>query len=250
MVKLKNALFSMKLKIVGSGSKGNAYIVYNDKEALLIEAGVNFKAVKTALDFDISKVAGCLITHCHNDHAQFAWDILKSGINVYCLKETAEIKNLKGHRVEYLLNGITYHIGNFKVIAMPVRHDVPCVCFLIEHPETGRFCFVTDTFFCEYVFPGMNNVIVEANYGEGIIDSKNDPAFLRDRILQSHMSIETCEEFLQANDLSAVNNIVLIHLSDRNSHALDFKNKISKQTGCNVHIADNGMEIPFGKTPF
>ncbi|GGH24839.1 MBL fold metallo-hydrolase [Sphingobacterium alkalisoli] len=240
----------MKLTIVGSGSKGNAYIVHNDKEALLIEAGVNFKAVKAALDFDIAKVSGCIVTHSHNDHAGYAKDVTMAGIDLYCLKATAEAKGLKGHRVHYLLESTTYHIGNFKVIAMPVRHDVPCVSFLIEHPETGRFCFVTDTIYCEYVFPGLNNIIVEANYGETIIDEKNDAKFLRDRILQSHMSIETCEQFLQANDLSSINNIVLIHLSDRNSHAVNFKNKVKSKTGASVHIADNGMEIDFGKTPF
>lgn len=240
----------MKLKIIGSGSTGNGYIIHNDDEALLIEAGCNFKAVKAALDFNIGKVQGCLITHSHNDHAGYAKEVAMAGIDVYCLKETAEAKQLKGHRIQYLLEGLTMHIGNFKVIAMPVKHDVPCVCFLIDHPDTGKFCFVTDTYYCEYLFPGLNNIIVEANYGEEIIDNKGDKQFLRDRILQSHMSIETCEKFLQATDLSAVNNIVLIHLSDRNSHAREFKNKIINQTGCNIHIADNGMEIPFGKTPF
>ncbi len=237
----------MKLKIVGSGSKGNAYIVHNEHEALLIEAGCNFKAVKAALDFNIGKVQGCLVTHSHNDHSGYTKDVLMAGIDVHCLKETAEAKGLRGHRVQYLLDGVIYYIGNFKVIAMPVKHDVPCVCFLIEHPETGRFCFLTDTRYCEYVFPGMNNVIVEANYDP---DLMSDDRFLRDRIIQSHMSIETCEEFLQVNDLSKVNNIVLIHLSDRNSHAREFKNRIKSRTGCNVHIADNGMEIDFNKTPF
>ncbi|WP_437918554.1 MBL fold metallo-hydrolase [Sphingobacterium sp. LRF_L2] len=240
----------MKLKVIGSGSKGNAYIVHDENEALLIEAGCNFKAVKAALDFNIGKVSGCLITHEHLDHAAHAKEVLKAGIDVYCLKETAEARNLVGHRVHHLLASATYNVGNFKVLAMPVRHDVPCVCFLIHHPDTGFFPFLTDTIYCPYTFPNMSNMIVEANYGEDIIDERNDPKFLRDRILKSHMSIETCEEFLQANDLSKVNNIVLIHLSDRNSHAVDFKNKIRARTGANVHIAENGMEIEFNKTPF
>jgi len=240
----------MKLTIVGSGSKGNAYIVHNEHEALLIEAGCSFEKVKKALEFNVGKVSGCLITHEHLDHSKYANAVLMAGIDVYCLKETAEARGLKGHRVQYLSEGITHYVGNFKVVAMSVRHDVPCVCFFIEHPETGRFCFLTDTIYCEYRFPGLNNMIVEANYGEDIIDSRNDPRFLRDRIVQSHMSIETCEEFLKSNDLSKVNNIVLIHLSDRNSNAVAFKNKIKSQTGCSVHIADSGMEIAFGKTPF
>lgn len=240
----------MKLKIIGSGSAGNCYLIHNEKEALILEAGVNFKAVKAALDFNIGKVVGCLITHCHGDHAKYGKEVMKAGVDVYCLKETAKVTGLVGHRVNHVLEGITFHVGNFKVVAFHVKHDVPCVCFLIDHPETGKFCFVTDTYYCEMLFPDLSNVIVEANYGEDIIDGKGDPGFLRDRILQSHMSIETCEEFLDAHDLSKVNNIVLIHLSDRNSHAREFKDRVKTKTGCSVHIADKDMEINFGKTPF
>ena len=35
---------------------------------------------------------------------------------------------------------------------------------------------------------------------------------LRNRTIKSHMSYDTCKETLLANDLSEVNNIVLIHL--------------------------------------
>ena len=40
----------MKLKILGSSSEGNCYILENDKEALILEAGVSFGKVKKALD--------------------------------------------------------------------------------------------------------------------------------------------------------------------------------------------------------
>ena len=64
------------------------------------------------------------------------------------------------------------------------------------------------------------------------------------------MSYDTCEEVLQANDLSKVNNIVLIHLSPGNSNAIAFKQGIKCLTGKNVHIADKGVVIDFNKSPF
>ena len=64
------------------------------------------------------------------------------------------------------------------------------------------------------------------------------------------MSLETLLELLGKNDLSKVNNIVLIHLSDSNSHAIDFKNAVRKATNCNVIIADANQTIAFDKTPF
>jgi hypothetical protein len=47
-----------------------------------------------------------------------------------------------------------------------------------------------------------------------------------------------------------VNNIVLIHLSDSNSDARRFKNEISELTGKNVSIAESGITIDIGITPY
>lgn len=55
----------MKLKVLGSSSKGNCYLLESDKEVLIIELGISFKEIKKALNFDISKVVGALVTHEH-----------------------------------------------------------------------------------------------------------------------------------------------------------------------------------------
>lgn len=244
----------MKLHVIGTGSSGNCYIVQDDTEALVLECGVKFKAVQAALDFNLSKVAGCLVTHEHLDHAKYIKDFIAGGIDVYCLQATADARKVDSHRMIAIKEGKQFQVGNFKVIAMPVRHDVPCVCFLIEHEKTGRFCFITDTIYCEYTFPKMNNIIVEANYSGTILqqrlDAGEEPGFLSNRILKSHMSLETCLGFLKANDLSMVNNIVLIHLSDRNSHAENFRNTVKESTSKNVHVAENNMVIGFSHSPF
>ncbi len=55
----------MLLKCIASGSKGNSYALISDKEILLIEAGVRFREVKKHIDFQVSKIVGCLISHEH-----------------------------------------------------------------------------------------------------------------------------------------------------------------------------------------
>ena len=42
----------MKLKIISTGSQGNCYILENEQEALIIEAGVKFIEVKKAICFN------------------------------------------------------------------------------------------------------------------------------------------------------------------------------------------------------
>ena len=242
----------MKLRIIGTGSKGNAYILSNGDEALLIEAGVNIKEIKQALDFDYSKVVGCIVTHRHGDHAKSINEVMKLGIDTYALKDVFHYDGYP--RQKEITPRESFQVGNFKILPFDVKHDVPCVGFLIEHKDCGKVLFLTDTYYCKYTFPGLNNIIIEANYSKEIIDKKygpdSDKEFLRNRILKSHFSLANCKDMLKANDLRQVNNIVLIHLSDSNSDEKQFHKEVSELTNKNVHVASNGMVIDFKKTPF
>jgi len=249
----------MRLKIINSNSTGNAYILENDQEALLIECGVNFKLIKQALNFNLGKVVGCIVTHEHGDHSKGVYDALKTGLNVYSSAGThAALGTLSHHRAKVVNEGQEFRIGQFKIMPFEVKHDVQePFGYLINHPETGTVLFLTDSYYCEYNFlsAGLNNIIIEANYCQRILDKRvqdgMNPKFLRDRVITSHMSIKTCKDTLASYDLSAVNNIVLIHLSDGNSDAKRFKREVEEQTGKIVHVAEAGLTIEnFHKTPF
>lgn len=246
----------MNLKIISTGSIGNAYILSNGDEALLIECGVNIKDIKKALDFDFSKVVGCLVTHEHQDHCKSVKEVSKLGIRVYSGLKTLLAMGLNSDYKSFMIvPKQPFMIGNFKVMAFDVKHDaVEPLGFLIEHPDCGKVLFLTDTYYCEYTFKGLNNIIIEANYSKEIIDRKfgsdSGKEFLRNRILRSHFSLANCKDMLSANDLTQVNNIVLIHLSDSNSHEKQFQKEVAELTGKNVTVASNGMTINFNKTPF
>jgi phosphoribosyl 1,2-cyclic phosphodiesterase len=57
------------------------------------------------------------------------------------------------------------------------------------------------------------------------------------------MEIGTTAAMLEANDLSNVKNIVLIHLSSGNSNGPEFKNRIQRETGIPTYIAALGMKL-------
>ena len=46
----------MKMNILGSSSKGNCYVLQNDSEAIIIEAGISLAEVKKALGWDLSLI--------------------------------------------------------------------------------------------------------------------------------------------------------------------------------------------------
>ena len=248
----------MKLRVLGSGSSGNCYLLENRNECLIIEAGIHIKDLKIALDWTFKKVVGCIISHEHGDHAKQVKELQANGINCFMSKGTASkadkstIYNSRTHIIE---NEKSFRLGSFIIIPFDIRHDaIEPLGFLIYHPDCGKVLFITDSKYSDYKFTDLNNIIIEANYSEEIINRKftaeNNKLFLKNRIIHSHLSIENCVDLLKSNDLSHVNNIILIHLSDNNSNEVDFVKQIEDLTAKTVFSASRGMEIPFGKSPF
>ncbi len=244
----------MRLNIINSNSEGNCYLFTdNEGNTLIVECGVRFEKIKHALNFDLSKVVGCIITHEHGDHCKGVKDVVKFGIDVYASAGTIQGFKIQSHRFNPIIKNKKFSIGPFDIIGFDVHHDViEPLGFLIRHNEMGTTLFLTDTIYCDYKFPGLTNVLIEANYSQDIIDRQlAENQFLRNRVLKSHMSVETAIKTLKANDLTKVNNIVLIHLSDRNSDAKIFKKRIEDATLKTVTIATSGLVLEnFNIYPF
>lgn len=248
----------MQLLVLGSSSKGNCYLLQNSSETLIIECGVNIADIKKALGFSFTKISGCLISHEHKDHSKSVDELLMFGVSVYTSRGTMRALgfNVEHHRLHTIKAGEMVQVGSFKILPFATKHDVAePLGFIIYHPECGSVLFITDSYYVTNTFKNINNIIIEANFSQAIIDERvrrgASPDFLRNRIFKSHMSLETCKKTLLANDLSKVNNIVLIHLSDGNSNAEQFKKEIEGITGKKVHVADAGVIIEnFNKTAF
>ena len=64
----------MRLNVLGSGSEGNTYLVNCDGEILILDCGISLKEAKIALNFDLTNVVGCFVTHNHFDHSKYRKD--------------------------------------------------------------------------------------------------------------------------------------------------------------------------------
>lgn len=247
----------MVLKCLGSSSSGNCYILHSlrSDEVLIIEAGVPMLEVKKALKFKISSIKGCIVSHRHNDHAKYIGDYLKCGIKVLALPDVFEGKGITNRafcKVIEPMHG--YKVGGFKILPLSVVHDVPCVGFIIEHEEIGKLLFITDTMMLEYQLPKLNHIMLEANYDDDILQCNIDnaiiPASMRERLLHSHMELQTAKEVLRVNDISSVNEIILLHLSNNNSDAAQFQREVEEVSGKPVYIAKKGLELSLMKEPY
>lgn len=56
----------MFIETLESGSAGNAYVLGNANERLLIECGVPGKEMLKAIKFNTTSIAGCLVSHEHS----------------------------------------------------------------------------------------------------------------------------------------------------------------------------------------
>lgn len=245
----------MKLHVLGSSSLGNCYILESDRDALIIEAGVRMSEVKKALRWQISKVCCAVITHEHNDHAGYIAEMAASGIRVLALEEVLKSHGIYGKPfTKDIVPNKGYKVGNFKIFSLLVKHDVPCLCYIISHPDIGKLLFITDTVTFDYCINGLNHIMIEANYADDIVDARIAsgvmPSSMRPRLLNSHMEISQTKDILKRYDLSRVDNIVLIHLSDGNSDEARFVREVRELTGKPVYAADKGMTIDLSKEPY
>lgn len=226
----------MKLKVLGSGSSGNCYILESDTEALIIEAGVPLKEVKIALGFNIRKILGVVVSHSHGDHAKYVAEYEKTGIAVY--KPYEECDWAYAHK-----------FGSFNIRPFDLVHDVPCFGFHIIHPDIGNLIYASDTEYIKYRFKNLNHILVEANYSDDLVERD---AVNREHVLRGHMSLKTALNFISTNDNPALRNVVLLHLSEKNGNPVEFlqKTKETVKYGADCYIAEKGLEVDLGLCPF
>lgn len=231
----------MNFKTIASGSTGNCYLLETDTGSLLIEAGIPIKKTKRALGFDFSNIQGCLVTHEHGDHSKAIKDIAKLGIDVYASEGTLNALNCTGHRFIPVAHNKAKTIGDFEVLPFKTEHDsVEPLGFLIRYGNK-KMLFATDTYYLRYKFNGLTHIAIECNYvksvmEEGLTNGTIDIKRVA-RTMKSHMNLENLTEFLKSNDLSKVEEIHLLHLSDDNSSIPIIKNEIRKIYKGNLIIA-------------
>lgn len=248
----------MRLKIYGSSSKGNAYLLYDEEDALLIEAGISWKEIARDLGAETRKIKACLITHEHGDHSKYARDIAEQRIPIVTTRETFEAifaGVIPPQFTPIKAGQLPIAVGEFKIRCFDTRHDaVNPVGFIINHPMTGDVVFATDTYYLPYTFKGVKTMLIECNYDFEVLEQNTIEGKLtksmRDRTLKSHMSLNTCLEAVRANDSRILRDVVLIHLSNRNGNADKFRDTISTATKANVWVAHPGLEIEIGEPPF
>lgn len=219
----------MRLKCLGSSSSGNCYILKNETEALVIEAGLPLMEVKRALDFNVKKIKAVIVSHVHGDHHKYLHEYVVAGIPVF---------------EPYKNEGYVFQISkdSFGIRAFELVHDVPCYGFYIQHPEIGKMIYASDTEYIKYRFKNLDHILVECNYDKNFIQAD---VVNRSHVLEGHMELQTTKEFVRVNNNPDLRNVVLLHLSANNSDEIDFTAQMEDvvHPSTRVWIAKKGLEV-------
>lgn len=234
----------MEIKVLASGSDGNCYIVSDGKTKIMLECGIKYDSIQKALNYNLSDISACLISHAHSDHSLSCDKIFKAGIDLYMGNETAAaIKNNK-----FIFNDISdkqqFEVGTFIIIPFENYHlnsdgsGCECFGFLIYSQETDEnLLFATDTAFILNRFKNLDYIMIEVNYIDDLIDADGVQE-MEKRRLKSHMSLNTAIDFLKATDLSKVKQIYALHLSKDRCDAKAVLKALQMVTGKEVIVCD------------
>lgn len=235
------------LKVLGSSSKGNCYLLTaNNGQTLILDLGIPLKTIKRAINFDLGRVVGAVVTHRHGDHAAHLADAARAGITIHTNADVIshQPEALQPLLIETNLHQWTLIGGAFEILPLRAIHDVECQAFVIRHPDFGKLLFITDSVTLEYQLKGLNHIMIEANYSDELlqqaIESGATHPAMRPRLLASHMELQTTLRALQAQDLSKVQEVILLHLSDGHADPKQFTAAVQRATATPTHTATAG----------
>lgn len=113
-----------RLKVLGSSSEGNCYILDSNNKKLIIELGVSWVEILKGLNYKIEDVAGlyCQPLLATSDHANkdSIRKAIKYGIPVFSCEEVAH----ENKGVTIAKKGRKTSIGGFKIQPIPLQHLV------------------------------------------------------------------------------------------------------------------------------
>jgi phosphoribosyl 1,2-cyclic phosphodiesterase len=226
----------MNIKTIASSSDGCSYIIESNGYYLIIDMGVPLKKIRAALDYDLSKVVGCIVSHEHGDHAKGLPQLEKeTSIPIFCTAGTAEKFDLKTTKT--LGDGFYFlKPSSFYFAKVELTHDVENYGFVIwSNGGRKKLFYATDTGEINFKIPGLTHLMIEANHSfDLLVKSTSDKSMIK-RVQETHLDIDQVVEFVKRHpDLEEVH---LIHLSDNNSDEKVFKTMVQDACGVPVHVA-------------
>lgn len=237
----------LQIASLNSGSNANCYYVGNNKEAVLIDAGLSCRETEKRmkrLGLDIGSVKAIFISHEHNDHiAGLPVLSKKYRLPVYITDNTLQHCRfpIEKELVYSFIQNETVSIGELSIIPFAKSHDAEDPHSFIISGNAVHIGVITDVgYACKHVikhFRLCDAVFLESNYCEQMLINGSYPVHLKNRISsrKGHLSNDQALELFLKHKPQNLQLLILSHLSQNNNHP-EIVSKMFSQHAAGVKI--------------
>jgi phosphoribosyl 1,2-cyclic phosphodiesterase len=254
---------SVRISVLGSGSRGNSTLVATERTRLLLDAGFSKKETCARLA-SVGETADGLdaivISHEHTDHIQGLRSVaLSLRVPIYVSRATREAIRWdpRLEAFEHFRAGEKFAIGNIEITPFTVPHDAADpVAFTLE-AEGVKIGVVTDLGYIPEVVKqhvrGCQCLIFESNHDLEMLRLGPYPWYVKQRVMSrhGHLSNHATSEFLSSDYDGAAAVLVLAHLSENNNHPelarLSAEEALARHNGAarpELHLASKSLPSP------
>ncbi len=222
---------SLRFRVLGSGSTGNATLVEGDGTRILVDAGLGPRSLAERLEsarVDPTSLAAIFVSHEHGDHARGAaafsakWGVRLCGSRGTYAAAGFGAEDVAGYDV--LSPGETRQVGSLVVTAIAVPHDAASPVAFVIACNGHTFGHATDL---GHIGPALvgafrrcDAVLVESNYDPAMLRDGDYPWSIKERILgpNGHLSNADVGRYLGDGLGETTSTVVLAHISQKNNH--------------------------------
>ncbi len=226
---------NLRIRILGSGSKGNCCLIQTNHTLFLLDNGFSGKEITRRLEsieIDPADIQGIIVSHDHTDHVGgvgiFARRF-KTPIYINHLTYQRARKRLAKTEVRFFETGSTIEYRDLSIETFTLPHDAADPTgFLFSrkngNPAPSTIAYVTDigqaTELVRRKLQSVSALVLEANHDETMLLNGPYPYRTKQRVrgryghLSNEHSGELASEIVR---ITGINELTIAHLSENNN---------------------------------
>jgi phosphoribosyl 1,2-cyclic phosphodiesterase len=222
---------SLRFRVLGSGSGGNATLVEGGGARVLLDAGLGPRQLAERLlssGVDPATLDAVFVSHEHGDHARGAAAFsARWGVPLALTRGTRLAARLAEEKLppcREIVPGEDVAVRGLVVRAVAVPHDAAAPVAFVVAAGRARLGHATDLGHLSKrtveALRGCDTVLVESNYDPAMLRDGPYPWSLKERILGplGHLSNGDVARLLERGLGEECGHVVLAHLSQKNNH--------------------------------
>ena len=220
---------SLFVTSLNSGSNGNCYYIGNEREAILVDAGIPCREVEARMNrlgLSMQTIKGIFVSHEHKDHIKGVHSLVKKyRVPVYITETTKRNGHLTLQRdlVMQFNTESPVFIGDLAITAFRKYHDASDpYSFMISCKGIKVGVFTDIGVPCQQVikhFQQCHAAFLESNYDEHMLETGSYPHVLKNRIKggRGHLSNRQALDLFKKHKPPFMSHLFLSHLSQNNN---------------------------------